>query len=195
MLEKSKTSIAVWMEILYLWSIQTPYGVILSQTGCDQQVVTKIISIAQEAVKQYCMDNPPPLGGNGTTTQIDETEVGHKQKAHMGRPSTVMSDVWGAIDQESGHPVVVPFFKAKKDGEHGFGPAQTAEVIPLVTRFIKRGGWIVSDKLCAYTHNLSSLGYKHTSLDHSEGEVSHAFDPTIHTQTIESVWSDLKKSY
>ena len=147
------------------------YGVILSQTGCDQQMVTKIISIAQEAVKQYCMDNPPPLGGNGTTTQIDKTEVGHKQKAHKGRPSTVMSDVFGAIDQESGHLVVVPFFKAKKDGEHRFGPAKTAEVIPLVTRFIKRGGWIVSDKLCAY---------KHISLDHSEGEFSHAFDP-IHT--------------
>ena len=76
-------------------------------------------------------------------------------------------------------------------------PARAEEVLPLVTRFVKASGWIYSDKLRAYRSNLSALGYKHFALDHSSNppECGHPSCPEVHTQTIESVWSDLKTHF
>ena len=188
-----KIPLPQWMEILYLWSVQTPFGSIIKITGCTNQCLASVLTKAREVVMKYCVEHPPVLGGIGTNVQIDESEVGHKQKAGKGRPSTVMIDVWGAIDQDSGRIIIVPFWKAKKNGDgHRFGPAKAEEVLPLVTRFVKPGGWVISDTLRAYVSNLSLLGYKHIALNHSEGEFVCSSSPSVHTQTLEGAWGDLK---
>ena len=109
-----------------------------------------------------------------------------------------MLDVWGAIDQKTGLLVLRPFKKLAEDGvSRRFGPAKAEEVLPLVPRFVKPGGWIYSDKLRAYRSNLSALGYKHFALNHSSNppEFVHPSCPEVHTQTIESVWSDMRTHF
>ena len=159
--------------------------------------MSRLLTKLREAIKDECVSRPFSLGGRGTCTQIDEAEFGHVQKAHKGRPSTVMLDVWGAIDQNTGALVLRPFQKLGEDGSRRFGPAKVEEVPPLVTRFVKTGGWIYSDKLRAYRSNLSALGYKHFALNHSSNppEFVHPSCPEVHTQTIESVWSDMKTHF
>ena len=135
-----KLPLTKWIEIVYLWSVKTSFQSILKITGISQPAVTRIITKMQEAVRDDCLSNPPTLGGRNTITQIDEAEYGHTQKGHKGRPSTVMLDVWGAVDQETGKLVLCPFKKLAEDGSRRFGPAKTEEVLPLVTRFVKTGG-------------------------------------------------------
>ena len=76
-----------------------------------------------------------------------------------------------------------------------FGPAKAEEVLPLVTRFVAVGGWIVSDRLRAYRSNLSALGYKHIALNHSDAEFVHPTNHDIHSQTMEGAWADMKTHF
>ena len=170
----------------YHWSVGARFDAILKTTGLQRPTLSRLLTKILTVVKHHCIAHPPPLGGRGTTTQIDEAEFGHVQKAHKGRPSTVMLDVWGAIDQDKGFLVLAPFQKLDEKGERRFGPAKAEEVLPLVTRYVSPGGWVFSDRLRAYRTQLGSLGYNHIALNHSEEAFVHPRYPTVHTQTIES---------
>ena len=53
------------------------------------------------------------------------------------------------------------------------------------------GSIIISDKWKAY-NKLSSLGYTHKTVNHSENFVDPE-DPSVHTQNIERLWRDMKE--
>ena len=107
-LEHHKITPAVWCQIVYLWSVLTPFSTIKQITGMSGKTIAKILTHIQNVIMIECKANPPHLGGRKTTVEVDETELGHKQKAHKGRPSEVMMDVWGAVDPLLGKHLVNP---------------------------------------------------------------------------------------
>jgi len=173
-----KVPLKTWVETVHLWSVKNLFEAIVKTTGLSPPAVSKINAL-NKAIRNECVSNPSSLGGRGTVTQIAEAENGHTQKGRKGRLSTVMLDVWEVIDQDSGLMVVSPFKKLSPDGSRRFSPAKADEVLPLVTRFVSSGGWIVSDRQRAYRFNLSALRYKHIAL------FVHSVDHKIHPQTME----------
>ena len=88
----------------------------------------------------------------------------------------------------------MPFEKVDESGNFRPGPAEISEVLPLVVKYIPPGCTISSDGLLAYKKTLRSMGYRHTSVNHSAGEFVDATNPENHTQNIENRWSDLKNT-
>ena len=67
--------------------------------------------------------------------------------------------------------------------------AKSAEnLLPLIQSYVKKGRIIYSDKWKAYCR-LSTMGYRHHRINHSERFV----DGHVHTQNIERLWRDMKE--
>ena len=119
------------------------------------------------------------LGGRGKTIEIDESMFGHKRKYNRGRISRG-TWVFGMVERGSGRALT---FRV---------PNRTREtlVTGLIQQFVDPGTTIISDKFSAY-FNLNHVGYIHLMVNHSENFV----DPYTgaHTNTIEGLWSQVKR--
>ena len=128
------------------------------------------------------LNNQEPIGGQGVIVEIDETFF-VKQKYNRGRE---LRQIWlfGGIERESKKKFIVPLHRQDQDRS-----ART--LIPLIKQYIKSGSIVISDGWLAYK-NLSKEGYTHRVINHSENFVD-PDDPTVHTQTIERQWRNLKE--
>jgi hypothetical protein len=121
------------------------------------------------------------IGGVGRTVEIDET-LAVKRKYNRGRR---VRDGWlfGGIERcDDGD------FKCFMRLVYNRSEPQ---LIHLIREHVWPGTHIISDGWGAYA-NLSSMGYTHSVVNHSENFVSPE-DSDIHTQLIESTWSSLKR--
>ena len=119
------------------------------------------------------------LGGRGKTIEIDESMFGNKLKYNRGRISRG-TWVFGMVERGSGRALT---FRV---------PNRTREtlVTGLIQQFVEPGTTIISDKFSPY-FNLNHVGYVHLMVNHSENFV----DPYTgaHTNTIEGLWSQVKR--
>ena len=65
-----------------------------------------------------------------------------------------------------------------------------ATLIPIIQRYILPGTLIISDEWQAYS-SLSSLGYQHQTVNHSQNFVDPGTD--AHTNSVEGYWSCVKR--
>ena len=92
--------------------------------------------------------------------------------------------VFGGIERVSKKKFIVPLHKDGQDRS-----ANT--LIPLIKKFILPGSVIISDGWSAY-NTIGNEGYTHKVVNHSENFVD-PDDPSVHTQTIERLWRDVKE--
>jgi DNA-directed RNA polymerase subunit RPC12/RpoP len=127
-----------------------------------------------------------PLGSDGGTVEIDETWIGGKDKNRHWR---ARSHVKGP--HLSGKTTVIGAISRK-----GNVICQAVEEMGFTTMedFVKkavstRAKLVATDEHTGYRH-LRQHGYQHKSVNHSK----HTYvTGTVHTQTIESFWSLLKR--
>ena len=134
-------------------------------------------------------ENQEAIGGQDIEVEIDETAVA-RRKYERGR---IMRTVWvfGGIERQSKKKFILPLLKDNEDDSEDDPEivARSAEnLLPMIEKYIKKGSIIYSDKWKAYDR-ISSLGYLHSSINHTENFV----DGEIHTQNIERVWRDMKE--
>lgn len=120
------------------------------------------------------------IGGEDKVVEIDESLLA-KRKYHRGR---VIEQVWmfGGVERDSNSE---KFFIE-------IVPDRTKDtLVNVIKRRVREGTTIMSDMWRAY-NTLENEGYIHYTVNHSENFINPA-NATIHTQTIESFWSALKK--
>jgi len=121
------------------------------------------------------------IGGENTIVEIDET-LAVKRKYNRGR---MLVDGWlfGGIERRN-DGIFKCFMKMvyNRSEEH---------LTSIIREHVLPGTHIVTDGWAAY-RNLSSMGYFHSVVIHEENFVSPT-DRAIHTQTIESTCSSLKR--
>ena len=126
---------------------------------------------------EYFMQNPMMIGGPGVVVQIDESMF-VRRKHNVGRPVGVQW-VFGGIDcnTKEGFLVSVP----RRDA---------ATLIPILTRYVRRGTTVVSDLWRAY-NMVGANGYNHLTVNHS----LHFVDPVTgaHTNEVENMWMLAKR--
>ena len=128
------------------------------------------------------LNNQEPIGGPDVIVEIDETFF-VKAKYNRGRQ---LRQIWlfGGIERVSKRKFIVPLHQEGQDRS-----ART--LIPLIKKYIRPGSVIISDGWAAY-NSVASEGYTHKVVNHSEEFVS-ASDPSVHTQTIERQWRNVKE--
>ena len=127
------------------------------------------------------LQEPIVLGGIGKTVEIDES-VMVKAKYNRGRQLHQQQRwVFGGYERESKQG----FVRLVDD-------RSAATLIPIIQQVIAPGTHIMSDEWASY-RQLASLGYTHTTVNHSQ----HIVDPDDSTCTncIEAYWNAVKRRF
>lgn len=178
--EKSNLSIGVWIKLIYFWSIRMPILLASRQLEISRFTCRQSYKYCRQIAISHFEDlKHIKIGGLGKIVEIDESVIS-KRKYHRGR---IVKPVWlfGGIERG-------------QEGKFFFEivPNRTeATLLEVIHRRIEKDSLIISDKWKSY-HNLDQHGYLHEYINHSR----HFVDPLnqlVHTQTIESRWSSVKR--
>lgn len=121
------------------------------------------------------------IGGPGGVVEIDESMF-YKRKYNRGR-QLGSGWIFGGVERDN-HAKAFMIMVERRNAD---------TLIPLILSNIEKGSIIISDQWKAYD-SLSSLGYIHYSINHSENFVS-PINQNIHTQNIENFWRWAKRRF
>jgi transposase-like protein len=145
---------------------------------CHLNTVTDWGRYIRESISHYYLENPIILGINGHAVQIDESLFGGKCKYHRGSHGRHRKGwVFGMIEEETGRNVMWMVTRRNRK-----------TLLPIIRDHIQKGATIKSDEWGAYK-TLKRHGFKHLQVNHS---ISFVTKDGIHTQLIESLWSQVK---
>ena len=177
--EDSKVSLAKWLYIIFLWSIEESNKKVSLLSGISLCTVVTLLQKLRDICSLKIMHSNVKLGGRGKTIEIDESMFGNKRKYNRGRISRG-TWVFRMVERGSGRALT---FRV---------PNRTREtlVTGLIQQFVEPGTTIISHKFSPY-FNVNHVGYVHLMVNHSENFV----DPYTgaHTNTIEGLWSQVKR--
>ena len=176
MFYRSHTPLQKWFYAMYLFTT-TRHGVpakeLQRQLGVSYPTALRMAH--KIWVYMGVIDGEPPLTGH---VEVDETYVGGRRPGKRGRGAAGKSVVFGIIERDGElYTSVVP-------------DASRKSLIPKIVRQVPKGTRISSDEWLPY-RVLSSLGYRHETVDHGAKEYARG---DVHVNTLEAFWSMLKLS-
>ncbi|KFD63846.1 hypothetical protein M514_23994, partial [Trichuris suis] len=136
--------------------------------------------LLREVAAESLLSNPLVIGGPNCTVDVDETLYA-KSKFHRGRREPKQWVVFGGVCRETGESFLVPVANRS-----------SRTLIPLIRQYIRPGTTVMTDCWAGY-RSLSREDYTHLRVNHSINFV-HPDDPEVHTQTVESLWAQVKRS-
>ena len=183
------------LKIYNLWSLNMQVKQVVELTGVGRCTVIKVydsIRLACSKDQNELSAAGPSLGGPGTICQIDESQFGHRVKAHRGRAPSNPSWVFGIADCSS---------KPAKTMMKVVPDRSASSLIPIIEDNIKPGTTVRSDCWPSYnslTTGTRPLPYIHQTVNHETNFVEEKYDELtgktvpVHTQSIESSWNKAK---
>lgn len=175
--EKSSVSLKLWFYAIFLM-IKTKSGISAKQLERELGVSYKTAHRMFKLIRTLMEDEPTMLNG---ITEIDESYVGGKGKNrakewHGGVEEKEV--LWGAVER-----------KGKTIIKH-VPNAQKYTLLKELKENVSTNAHIMSDEASAYKH-IYEYGYNnHHSVNHSMSEYGRGI---VHNNTIEGVWSQLKR--
>lgn len=183
--EQTRTPLQLWFYAIHLFTT-TRHGVsakeLQRQLGVTYKTAWRMASLIREHMAD--VDGDRPIGGPGTSVEIDETLMGGVKKGKHNRGSAAKTVVVGAL--ERGGEVVTAVV-----------PNQRRETLePFVTLNVEVGGNVHTDELRSYS-NLGKVGYRYATVNHGAEEYAY-FDyrlgDVVSVNGIENFWRHLKCS-
>lgn len=173
----SRVPLQKWFYAMYLFTTSrhgVPAKELQRQLGVSYPTAFRMAHIIREYMGD--VDGKPPLTGH---VEADETYIGGKRKGKRGRGAAGKSVVFGMLERNGGevYTKVVP-------------DASRKSLIPEITRQVPEGTRISTDEWLPY-RVLSSLGYKHDTVEHGAKQWANG---DSHVNTLEAFWSMLKRS-
>lgn len=150
---RSHTSLQKWFYAIYLFCASrhgVPAKELERQLGVSYPTAFRMAHKIREYMS--LVDGEPPLTGH---IEVDETYVGGKRSSKRGRGAGGKSCVFGMLERKGELSTkIVP-------------NASRKSLIGEITRQVPKGTEISSDEWPAY-RSLSSLGYRHKTVDHGK---------------------------
>lgn len=183
--EKSSTPLQLWFYAIFKFT-KTRHGVsgkeLQRELGVTYKTAWRMAKMIREHMAE--VDGETPIGGPGTSVEIDETLVGGVKKGIHNRGSAAKAVVVGAL--ERGGDIITAVVPNQR--------RSTLE--PFVKTNVRIGGNVHTDELRSYSA-LSEAGYRHARVNHSAEEYAY-FDyrlgDTVSVNAIENFWRHLKCS-
>lgn len=174
--EKSAVSLKLWFYAMFLM-IKTKSGISAKQLERELGVSYKTAHRMFKMIRLLMQEEPTLLDGN---VEVDETFVGGKGRNRATKPhfnEIPKEVVWGAV-QRGG----------KAYAKHVANTGKWT-LLEQIQKNIDKNATIMTDNWRGY-EQLSKYGYNHFAVNHG---VSEYVRGEIHTNTIEGVWSQLKR--
>jgi transposase-like protein len=176
---RSHTPLQKWFYAIYLFTT-TRHGVpakeLQRQLGVSYETAWRM----GHEIRKYIgkVDGDPPIGGEGTHVEIDETMIGGKRPGKRGRGAAGKTTVLGMMERGGNLMTRV------------VANVRRATLEPHILANVKKGSTVSTDELKSYA-TLARSGYKHSSVNHSKEEWVRG---ETHVQGIEGFWSLLKRA-
>lgn len=183
-LNNKRLTFIQFLELLCFLCPKETYLTHISEwTGLNKNTISDYRNMLDLILIEYLLDqtntSQVQLGGPGKVVELDESKFG-KMKYNRGAVRTG-SWILGGIERDSDKCFLVVCPGNLRD---------EATLIPLIQRFVLPGTTIHTDCWSSY-NNLSTLGYTHLTVNHSDTFV----DPTTgcHINKCEGMWKHAKR--
>ena len=147
----------------------------------------RFVSVVMYASTQYNSAYYAHLGllllflGAGVEVELDETYI-CKRKYNRGR-EVIQYWIFGGIERVSKRRFLV----------HLNGDARSAvNIMDKVAMYVRPGSIVYTDAHRSY-NQLTAKGYTHHVINHSANFVRQLPGVSVHTQTVERLWGDMKE--
>ncbi len=173
--ENTRTPLTDWFFVMFMFTT--------SRNGVAAKEVQRQIGVTYKTAWRMCnrirqymgyVDGDTPIGGkDGGIVEVDKMFVGgHDKRGHDDK-----AIVLGAI--ERGGEVITKVISNRKEWS----------VVEPLTNWIKPGSRVATDEGRPFS-NLVDFGYRHGTVNHSQGEYVRG---EVHTNSIEGYWSNVKR--
>jgi len=178
--QQTRTPLQLWFYAIYLFTT-TRHGVPAKELQRQLGVTYKTAWRMGHEIRLHMadVDGDDPLGMSGGVVEIDETLYGGVVKSGTPGPHLENKTVILGMLERGGEIVtkVVP-------------NVRRAHLQPAIVATVARGAEVHTDAARCYD-NLAANGYRHSTVNHHIGQ--YVTPMGVHTQTIESFWSHLKR--
>ncbi len=176
-MEKTRTNLTKWFHAIHMMTT-TRNGVAAKEIervlGCTYKCawrmmhqIRKVMSDGEEGMLSGCVQGDETLIGGVQRRKDRESDGDNK------------TTVFGMV--EEGGKVIMKKVEDRK----------RKTLLPIIEKYVEKGTHIVTDELPSYA-KLGKEGYTHSTVNHNQDEYVNAEGK--HTNTIEGVWSILKRS-
>ena len=184
--EKSHVPLHLWLQAFYLIA-GSKKGISANQLHRTLGVTLKTAWFVGHRIREAMRVGSlvPPMGGEGSTVEVDETIYGRTATHPKGR-RVKASHKTNRITN-SAHKNVIVSLVQRDGGVRSFHVAGStvAEVVPLVNANVRKESSIMTDSAMLYKKQLGSFS-SHDRVDHSALEyVRYEPSKTVHTNTVE----------
>jgi len=176
-LEKTRTSLTKWFHAIYMMTT--------TRNGVAAKEIERVLGVTYKCAWRM-MHQIRIIMAEGTegmlsgSVQGDETVIGGYQRGgKRGMSGDNKTTVFGMV--EEGGKVIMKKVEDRK----------RKTLLPIIEKYVDKGTHITTDELRTYS-NLSDNGYTHSTVNHLQEE--YVNKDGKHTNTIEGVWSILKRS-
>ena len=182
--EKSLMSLKQCMILCYCWARDYMQIHAADEARVSTNTACAWYEHCRDACEEWLEAHPVRIGGPGVEVEIDES-LFFKRKANRGFFRNGHGWVFGGIERGTGRCFLVEV--ARRD---------RATLLPLIQQYIAPGTRILSDEWASYAQIAAIPGqnYQHDAVNHSQNFVDPQ-DPTVHTQTVEGMWSHVKRYF
>lgn len=171
---KSSTPLTAWFYAIYLFSV-SKNGVSAKELERQLGVTYKCAWRMAKQIRLLFSQSEDILSG---VVEVDEMYVGGRSHVIGGRSTTQKIPVMGAVERKGKVKALV------------LDSLRQENMLRFMKDNIKKGTHMMSDDLSLY-HVLPRLGYTHDIINHTKQKY---VDGNIYTNTIEGVWSLIKRS-
>lgn len=181
---KSHLDFSKWLRIIYKIMSSHRYLDIMRDYNISKATVWSIKKKIERAYDTYIDNHPVYLGGPGCIVQVDESCICRRRKflCPSSEEDDIKDTVWviGAVDKISKSNFFI----------HQIPNRKINTLSNVLDGKIKVGSVLRSDGHPSYPSVARNLGLIHEKVDHSKGFIT---SEGVHTNNIESFWSNLKK--
>jgi transposase len=178
--DRTRTSLRDWFYVMFLFTT-TRNGVAAKRVEREIGVTYKTAWRMCHEVRKYmaALDSDDPLGGVGSTVEIDETLIGGSISGMGSGYKGNKTCVVGMLERE-GELITRVATSRTKDAMRA-----------TIGRFVLPGTTINTDEFGGYK-DLDQCGFRHVRVNHNSGEYARPDGAGVNS--IEGFWAQLKRS-
>lgn len=178
-IQHSNLSLEDIIKLIYVWANDYTNAQISHELNLSEKTVTEWSQFFRESCLAKMLDSAEAIGGQDVEVEIDESKFG-RRKYYKGKHVEGQWIFGGREKNDTSKVFMVPVHNRK-----------AVTLVPLITKYIKKGSIIHSDCWKAY-NSLSDIGYTHYTVNHSKTFKNWATGAC--TNKIESDWRHAKVS-